>query len=207
MIDITRALYTKDPTWPGDIDFKLKYTAEIEGGSPVNIMALKTTTHVGTHLDAPYHYDNEGGRLGTVPLEFLMGDAQVLHVLAYDAVPAETVTHFGKLPERILFFTGQPERWTEFPEDFTALTPELIHALSERGVKVVGTDSPSVDTFNSKDLPVHRACAETGMYIVEGLNLQGVDEGRYRLICLPLNLPEADASPVRAILTRDADAA
>ena len=41
-----------------------------------------------------------------------------------------------------------------------------------------------------------------GIYIVEGLNLQGVDEGRYQLICLPLNLPDADASPVRAVLTQ-----
>ena len=204
MIDITRALKTKSPTWPGDTDFKLKDTANMRDGSPVNIMAMKTTTHVGTHLDAPYHYQNEGDRLGAVPLELLVGDAQVLHALAYDAIPAETITHFDRLPERILFFTGQPERWAEFPEDFTALTPDLIHALSERGVKVVGTDSPSVDKFSSKDLPVHRACAETGMYIIEGLSLQGVDEGRYQLLCLPLNLPEADASPVRAILTREA---
>ncbi len=202
MIDITRALKTKSPTWPGDTDFKLKDTANMRDGSPVNIMAIKTTTHVGTHLDAPYHYTNEGDKLGTVPLDLLIGDAQVLHTLAYDAVPAETISHFDKLPERILFFTGQPDVWPEFPEDFTALTAELIHTLAERGVKVVGIDSPSVDKFNSKDLPVHNACAETGIYIVEGLNLQGVDEGRYHLICLPLNLPDADASPVRAVLTR-----
>ena len=203
MIDITRVLKTKYPTWPGDIDFKLKDTANMRDGSPVNIMAIKTTTHVGTHLDAPYHYQNEGDKLGTIPLELLIGDAQVLHALAYDNVPAEAVSHFDTLPERILFFTGEPDVWPEFPENFTALTPELVHALAERGVKVVGIDSPSVDRFNSKDLPVHNACAETGIYIVEGLNLQGVDEGRYHLICLPLNLPDADASPVRAVLTQN----
>ena len=202
MIDITRVLKTKYPTWPGDTDFKLKDTANMRDGSPVNIMAMKTTTHVGTHLDAPYHYTDEGDRLGAVPLELLVGDAQVLHVLAHDAVPAETVEPFDSLPERVLFFTGEPDVWVDFPEDFTALTPELVHALSERGVKVIGTDSPSVDKFSSKDLPVHKACAETGIYIVEGLNLQGVDEGRYRLICLPLNMPDADASPVRAVLTK-----
>jgi arylformamidase len=200
MVDITRALYRGHPTWPGDTPFRLEPTSRIAKGAAVNVMALTTSTHVGTHLDAPYHYDEAGVRLGGVALERLSGPAQVLFALA--GLEGALLEPFPKLPERVLFFTGQPEVWEAFPERFHPFSPEIIHLLADRGVRLIGTDAPSVDPLNSKDLPAHRACAERDVLILEGLNLQGVSEGRYELLCLPLNLPDADASPVRAVLRR-----
>ena len=198
MIDITRALTKGHPNWPGDTPFNLELTADTTQGSAVNIMKLSTSTHCGTHLDAPFHYSRNGGRLGSVALERLVGPARVID--ARGGVAPELLTPFDRLPERVLFYTGESAHWDVFPEHFTALTPELIYALADRGVKLVGTDAPSVDTLTSKDLPVHKACLERGLLILEGLNLTDVTEGVYELICLPLNLPDADASPVRAVL-------
>jgi len=198
MTDITRALTPGHPNWPGDTPFTLEPVSSIAAGSAVNVMALSASTHTGTHLDAPFHYSDEGERLGTVPLERLLGPAQVID--ARHRVTPELLRPFPMLPERVLFFTGEPAHWEVFPETFTPLTPELIHALADRGVTLVGTDAPSVDALTSKTLPSHKACLERGVLILEGLNLQGVAEGEYDLVCLPLNLPDADASPVRAIL-------
>lgn len=198
MFDITRALSPGHPNWPGDTPFSLELVADIAEGSSVNVMALATSTHTGTHLDAPFHYSAEGGRLGAVLLERLLGPAQVIDARA--GVTPKLLGPFPTLPGRVLFFTGEPGRWEVFPEDFAPLTPELVHALADRGVRLVGTDAPSVDALTSKDLPSHRACLERDVLILEGLNLQGVREGVYDLVCLPLNLPDADASPVRAIL-------
>lgn len=198
MFDITRALTPGHPNWPGDTPFNLELVASIHQGSAVNIMALSTSTHCGTHLDAPFHYSAEGGRLGSVLLERLIGPAQVID--ARTGMTPALLEPFPTLPERVLFCTGEPAHWEVFPEDFAPLTLELVHALADRGVRLVGTDAPSVDTLTSKDLPSHRACLERDVLILEGLNLQGVGEGVYDLICLPLNLPDADASPVRAIL-------
>ncbi len=198
MIDITRALTAGHPNWPGDTPFNLELVADIRAGSAVNVMALSTSTHAGTHLDAPFHYSEDGGRLGSVALELLVGQAQVIDARA--GVSPDLLRPFAELPERVLFFTGEPARWDVFPEAFTPLTPELIHALADRGVKLVGTDAPSVDALTSKDLPAHKACLERSVLILEGLNLHGVEAGDYELICLPLNLPDADASPVRAVL-------
>lgn len=200
MRDISRRLHAGHPNWPGDTPLNLTQTAAIADGDSVNVMTLTTSTHCGTHIDAPYHYDAAGKRLGEIPLELLIGEAQVIHVTAGSSVTPDVLEEADSLPERVLFYTGQIPSWQQFPEGFTPLTAELIHALSKRGVKLVGTDSPSVDAFSSKDLPVHRACTATGLIIVEGLNLHEVAEGRYQLVCLPLSLPEADASPVRAIL-------
>lgn len=199
MLDITRTLTVGHPNWPGDAPFTLTASARIAEGSSVNLMALSTSTHCGTHLDAPYHYREDGGRLGGVPLTTLVGEALVVAApgdapVTVDALPA------GALPERVLIATGQPDRWERFPEDFAPLSPQLIHHLADRGVLLVGTDAPSVDRFDSAELPTHAACGERGLAIVEGLRLGGVAPGRYRLICLPLPMPDADASPVRALL-------
>lgn len=196
MHDLTRALTAGHPNWPGDAPFRLELTADMTQGSPVNIMQLSTSTHSGTHLDAPFHYGGE--TLGSVDLETLIGPARVIDARA--GVSLGLLEPFPTLPARVLFFTGEPARWDVFPEAFTPLTPELIHALADRGVKLVGTDAPSVDAFTSKALPTHKACLERGVWILEGLTLQGVAPGEYELICLPLNLPDADASPVRAVL-------
>lgn len=200
MIDITRSLYPGHPTWPGDAPYEIQPTARIADGDSVNVGRLVAPLHLGTHLDAPWHYDDEGGRLEELPLELLVGEALVLHHLAGGAVGPELVAHAQRLPERVLVRTGQPERWEAFPEDFAPLTPELVHALADRGVRLVGTDAPSVDAYGGEGLPVHHACAERGLIIVEGLELTRADQGHYRLVCLPLALPHADGSPVRAVL-------
>ena len=75
-----------------------------------------------------------------------------------------------------------------------------MDTLAEAGVKLVGIDTPSVDLFTSKDLPAHNAFLRNDMVIVEGLVLDGVEDGVYELIALPLKLVGFDASPVRAVL-------
>ena len=114
----------------------------------------------------------------------------------FDA-PGERTMH---LQPRVLFATGtypDPQNWNT---DFSALSVELIDFLHDSGVITVGIDTPSVDLFESKDLPAHKAILRCNMSILEGLVLKDVPEGTYELIALPLRLVGFDASPVRAIL-------
>ena len=111
--------------------------------------------------------------------------------------PGERTMH---LQPRVLFATGtypDPQNWNT---DFSALSVELIDFLHDRGVITVGIDTPSVDLFESKDLPAHKAILRCNMSILEGLVLKDVPEGTYELIALPLPLVGFDASPVRAVL-------
>lgn len=87
-----------------------------------------------------------------------------------------------------------------FREDFAALHPDLVASCADRGVRLIGIDTPSVDPFSSKDLPAHRAFLARDLAILEGLVLANVPDGLYELIALPLRLDGFDASPVRAIL-------
>ena len=210
-LDVTRALRHGHPNWPGDTEFSLHQTAHLASGDSVNVMALHTSTHSGTHLDAPYHYDDAGARLGALPLDDLIGVCLVLDVRdpvadAAGPVPAraalEALERLGERGScaRVLLRTGQEDLWRDFPSGFRPLSEELVDALADRGARLLGTDAPSVDALTSKSLPVHAAFARRGVWIVEGLALAKVTEGRYELCCLPLNMPEADASPVRALL-------
>src|SRR5262249_11327995 len=90
-----------------------------------------------------------------------------------------------------------PQNWNS---DFAALSVELVDFLNEHGVITVGIDTPSVDLFESKDLPAHKAILRHNMLILEGLVLKDIPPGNYELIALPLPLTGFDASPVRAIL-------
>ena len=85
-------------------------------------------------------------------------------------------------------------------DGLSGLAVELVHELADRGVVLVGIDSPSVDPFDSNDHAAHHALAARGMTWIEGLLLDAVDSGLYDLVALPMPLVGAEAAPVRAIL-------
>ncbi|GIW35671.1 cyclase family protein [Meiothermus sp.] len=199
LIDITRRIYPGVPVWPGDTAYRYELTAQIAQGDSVNVGKIATTTHLGTHLDAPWHYVEAGGRLESVPLSALVGPCRVVDARGQQALSVAFLQTV-ELAERTLFYTGQPNDWPAFPQQFTHVEPEAATYLASRGVRLYGTDCPSVDPLTSKDLPAHKAFAGAGVFILEGLALDGVAVGAYELIALPLRLEGTDAAPVRAIL-------
>lgn len=203
MHDISRPLTPGHPTWPGDAPYRLEAGARIARGDSVNTGELRTSTHTGTHVDAPWHYADDAPKLDEVGLAAYLGRCRVLTVRAQRAglVGPEALAGLPDgLPPRLLLHTGQPAHWAEFPQDFAALAPEFVRGAAQRGVRLLGTDSPSVDPLTSKTLDAHHACLEAGILILEGLNLAEVPDGEYDLVCLPLPLVGADGAPARAVL-------
>lgn len=198
--DISRALTPAHPNWPGDAPFSVAPVARIASGDTVNTGVISTSTHTGTHVDAPWHYTDAGHRLEQVPLDVYVGPCLVLDVRGQNVVGPEVLDGLSGPLERLLLYTGQAAHWQTFPEDFAALSPAFVRRAASLGVRLVGTDCPSVDPFSSKTLDGHAAFAETGLYILEGLNLSAVVPGRYTLVCLPLPLVGVDGAPARAVL-------
>lgn len=199
--DISPAITGALAVWPGDTPPRREVLMELARGDTVTLSALHATVHLGAHADAPSHYGEGAPSIEQRALEPYLGPCRVIRVavepgrrIGADELPADLGA------ERLLLATGtfpDPER---FREDFAALSPELVHRLHDEGVRLVGIDTPSVDLFDSKELPAHRACLAHDMTILEGLVLDGVPEGTYELIALPLKLVGFDASPVRAVL-------
>jgi arylformamidase len=192
------------PVWPGDAPCALAWTSMRAEGAPANVAELRMSAHTGTHADGPFHVADDGIRIGAAPLDAYLGPAVLVDVERGGRIDAALVGRLlaGGAAERVLFRTGC---WTDpavFPTDFPAPEPDAARALVDAGVRLVGTDAPSVDPYDSADLEAHRVLGEGGVAILENLLLAGVPAGRWELIALPLRLVDADASPVRAVLRR-----
>src|SRR5262249_18800134 len=174
---------------------------DMKRGANITLSTLRATVHLGAHADAPSHYGADAPAIDERDLDYYVGECQVMRVPAPRGgrIGTEMLPTPIRAP-RLLLATGTFPDPNDFNEGFAALKPELVHDLHRQGVKLVGIDTPSVDPFASKDLPAHKAFLACDMAILEGLVLEGVPEGKYELIALPLRLVGFDASPVRAVL-------
>jgi arylformamidase len=199
--DISPPISSRLAVWPGDTPPAREVLCDMKRGDNLTLSTLHATVHLGAHADAPSHYARDGQAIHERDLHYFLGPCQVLRVPVTrgGSVTPELLT-VPITAQRVLFATGTFPNPEQFNEDFAALSVELIDALPARSVILVGTDTPSVDLFSSKELPVHRAIARHDMAILEGLSLGAVPEGQYELIALPLRLVDFDASPVRAVL-------
>jgi arylformamidase len=102
--------------------------------------------------------------------------------------------------ERLLIRTALPNKPGRFPEEVAPITPDGAAYMKTLGVKLAGVDTPSVDAITSKTLEGHHALCRHDIYILENVMLDGIAEGDYELIALPLALEHADGSPVRAVI-------
>jgi len=160
--------------------------------------------HTGTHLDAPCHFVDIGDDITGVPLSHYVGRARVVTAKVERCISAGDLAALSwDGVERILFKT-RPDHSDEnrFDPHFVYLTEEGANFIGSRNIVLVGTDSPSVDDFESRTMQVHKALLSHGVAILEGLRLSHVPDGDYELICLPLKLAGADGSPVRAVLRK-----
>lgn len=201
VIDISRTLEKGVPVWPGDTKFSFGLTWTKEDSGSVNVGQITMSAHTGTHIDAPFHFTDDGSKTAELDLDPYLGPAQVIDLSAEESVGARELRRYSlEGISRLLFYTGSwPDR-SVFPERITHLRPDAAPFLSEKGIRLVGVDTPSVDPLDSKEMLTHHALLENSIHILEGALLDHVEPGDYELAALPLALNEADASPVRAVL-------
>lgn len=206
MYDVSIPLAASTPEWPGDHPFECGWTCRIERGDSVNLAAITSSFHVGTHADAPLHVHSAWPASEGLELGAFVGDALLIslpsqHEVTRDIDRALLHELLGEhAVTRVLVRTGYSTAAGAFPADWPALTTEAAEWLVDRGVKLWGVDAPSVDRRESKELPVHQALLGRGTFVLENLALHDVPDGRYELLAAPLYVLGADAAPVRALL-------
>lgn len=189
--------------FPGDEPLRVRWTMQRARGDSCTVSCVSLSPHTGAHVDAPSHVLDAGDAagVGELPLDTFIGPCRVfvrtgsgpLSLGDVSALPLDGVT-------RALFRTHDGVDPTVFPSVFAHFTEEAAAFLGDRGVRLVGIDTPSVDFGESKDLRAHRAFFARGVSVLEGLDLSRADAGDYELIALPLRLMGLDGSPVRAVL-------
>jgi arylformamidase len=199
--DITPPITPDLAVWPGDTPMSREILLDMARGDNLTLSTLRATVHLGAHADAPSHYGADAPSIERRDLDRYIGPCQVVRVEAKRGTrigPDDLDTEIHA--ERVLLATATFPDPRAFNTDFAALEPALVDHLADRGVKLVGVDTPSVDLFDDKALTAHNRFLARDLAVLEGLALRDVPPGTYELIALPLPLVGFDASPVRAIL-------
>lgn len=203
---ISIPMSARTPEWPGDTPFHCGWSWEMAKGASVNVGVVTTSLHVGTHADAPLHVLQGAPASESLPLAVFTGTCVVLD--AQDALEGPTITVDWleraldglPMPVRLLLRTGRTVAGGTFPGGWPVLTHEACSWLLHGGLKLLGVDAPSVDEKEAKELQVHKQLFGGGAYLMENLQLDGVEVGVHHLVAYPLLVEGADAAPVRAVL-------
>lgn len=203
LLDVSMPVNPRTAEFPGDEPFSCGWTLRKgERGSAVNAGWVKTSPHVGTHVDAPYHYDDRGHRVGGFALDAFVGACVVVDAIGRSALDADLFRglDLARTP-RVLFRVRRRNDPEIFHDEYPLLTRGAIEALATAGVRLVGIDAPSYDE-GASDLPIHRALGRAGIANVENLVLDDVAAGTYELLAQPVKWVDMDAAPLRAILRK-----
>ncbi|WP_280768175.1 cyclase family protein [Salipaludibacillus daqingensis] len=199
-IDITKTLSESMNVWPGDSPFSYKSTMSITNGDSVNVGKIEMSTHTGTHLDAPYHYDKSGQKIDEIPIDAVCGECLVVDAVGVDWIDESIVENLNLNGVKKILFKTTVNKEGHSYENFPIFSENVPRILKQMGVGLIGTDAPSVDPLTSKELLAHHAFRVEGIYILEGVDLSDVVPNIYELIALPLKLKDGDGSPLRAVL-------
>ena len=202
--DISVPIREGMPTYPGDPAVSLQRVSSIADGAVANISELDFGVHTGTHIDAPLHFIDGADGADALRLSSLIGSADVVDATGIRDGPIDDRALRGlDIPgtcTRLLLKTTNSELWEsdEYRDDYLRLDASGAGYVVERGIVLAGIDYLSIG-----DPDAHRILLGRNVVPVEGLDLRGVDPGRYTLLCLPLRIVGSDGAPARAVLVRD----
>jgi len=167
------------------------------------------STHTGTHMDAPYHFDPAGKKIDEVPADTFVAAAALLNIRkgAKEYVTKDDITSCEKKVRitrgnAVVISTGWEAHVVK--NDYLSCNPGLskdaAEYLASKKVSMIGIDTANIDHPSDDNFTVHKIFLPKGMLIVENLcNLKRIKQPSFRLIVLPLKIKGASGSPVRAI--------
>ena len=206
IVDLSLSLTDKTPVYPGDPIPKITVATTIdkEGYNLFNVLLGSQT---GSHVDAPYHFRNDGITIDKIDLKACMGKAIIIDVSrkkAMEAIEVSDLTphaEFIKEAEIVLFRTDWYKKaGTEEFYEHPYLSEGGGRFLLTMGIKTVGVDAINLDMTGGTYFPIHDMYAQAEGLIAENLaNFDKVDFINPFVIVLPLKLVGCDGSPVRAV--------
>jgi kynurenine formamidase len=211
IVDLSLVLDGDTQVYPGDpvLEFSVHSTVERDG---FNLLTVHMGSQTGTHVDAPYHFDDNTPRIDEVPLERFIGPGVIVDARAAGARGSITWDYIEPVASSIepgsivLLHTGWSAHYgTDSYFDHPYLDAEACRRLLELGVRTIGIDAINLDetpddAHPGVGFPCHHLIAEAAGVIVENLtNLAGITFPRPVISVLPLAFAGADGAPVRAV--------
>ena len=209
LLDLTLTVSENIPTFPGSPQPSFVQDKNIKNDG-YNSELLFLSSHTGTHLDAPYHFQEKGEKIQEISLKRLVSSAILVksrkkgdQLITKTDIQKFEKKH-GKIPSgsSIIFWTGWQKmiKNTSYFVRNPGLSTAAAKYLVSKKINLVGTDSPSIDLGKDKRFPVHHIFSKNNVLIVENLtNLEKIRSSKFHFVVLPLKLKGATGSPVRAI--------
>lgn len=201
IIDISIPLSNGTVVYPGDPAVQITTFKPLKEGQS-RLSQINMGTHSGTHIDAPAH-TMDGKEVNDLPLSNFVGSCRVLDfsdveekISKEDLLKKEI-----KSGERILVKTKNSSiGFDTWRNDFIYLDGDAADFLAEVEIVLFGIDTWSVKQKGSKDNRAHNSLLSKNIPIIETINLNGVSEGEYFLVCLPLKIIGVEGAPARVVL-------
>ncbi len=200
--DISVSLSVDMPVYPGDPPLQITREHSIPEAE-FNVSTLVTGTHIGTHIDPPFHFVEGGYTVDKIPLDHLYGKAEVVDLVHVKTmVTAEDLK--GITSDILLLKTRNSEFWGSrtFRKDYVYLDESAALWAVEHKIKTIGIDYLSISSFEDA-ATVHKILLKNGITVIEGLDLRGIKPGTYTLACLPIKIKDGDGAPARALLIEE----
>ncbi len=211
VVDLSHSISEKTQIYPGDPEPKLSIHSTIERDG-FNLLNVQMGSQTGTHVDAPFHFDEKRERIDELPLERFIGRGLLIDVRGLQPRTEITLEMIqiqiarAQPGDIALIHTG----WsTHFGTDeyfsHPYLSAKACQGLLDAGVLVIGIDAINIDetpdaSHPGVGFPVHHLIAERAGVICENMtNLAEIDFADPVISLLPIKLQSADGAPVRAV--------
>ena len=179
--------------FPGDPSPKRRILSAMEKGNLYNLTEFSMCAHNGTHIDAPFHFLEDGKTVDKIDLESFVGMAYVVEhqgVISSDDAKRIMIRAKEQNRESVkrILIKGEAE-----------VSAEAAEVFASSKILLLGNESQTVGPENAP-MAVHKILLSAGVVLLEGIRLADVPAGVYFLNSAPLNLSGADGSPCRAVL-------
>lgn len=179
--------------FPGDPSPKKTVLSSMEEGGLYNLTEFSMCAHNGTHVDAPFHFINQGKTVDKVDLSSFIGMAYVAE--HHGVVTADDILRIIKKAKEYNFDAAM----RILIKGNAELSEGAAKILVDSKILLYGNESQTVGPENAP-MAVHKILLSKGIVLLEGVRLTAVPEGVYFLNAAPLNLSGADGAPCRAVL-------
>lgn len=190
LYDISREILSAE-VYEGDPRPAVTRISSIGDGGMYNLSSVSLCTHTATHIDAPLHFDDEGEDIASMRISRFYGKCTVVTI---DGILT------GEDMERLLPHCAR--RLILHSSGKAFLSVSAARVIADSRLVLIGTDAMSIAPPFDEMMP-HLELARAGIAVLEGLFLDGIEDGEYTLSAFPLKLSGLEAAPCRAILMRE----
>jgi kynurenine formamidase len=194
-------------TWPTNPEIVVKEEWTYEKDQ-YKEEVYSSSTHTGTHIDAPAHMYKGGLTVDQLDLKVLVSEGYCIrpkfHGTEIRLEDIRKVWDEKYNGRAILINTGWDKKRAKNEEwqfKFPGLAEDTVDFFGNKSVKLIGIDTLGIEPADHETFPVHKGLEKHGITFIEDMaNLEKLEVGKpYLIAALPVKIKGASGSMCRTI--------